>query len=142
MCPMMYGFYPIYLSEQLRRQVPLTTPILPMKTEKQRHEITCPRLPVRNNANGIGNTTSCEIGCLTIWSRGLTQNFQSRQPLQKDIPPSPPPDLPEAVPISGEIRWGDQFAPHRSTEAIIREGSEFMDHWEVQIESSEDAAGA
>lgn len=79
----------------------------------------------------------------SLFGAGGSHSEFSKQAAPAERHPSlPPPDLPEAVPISGEIRWGDQFAPYRSTEAIIREGSEFMDHWEVQIESSEDAAGA
>lgn len=45
------------------------------------------------------------------------------------------------MPTSGEGEWrheADQLAP----EAFIREGSEFMDHWEVQMESPEDTARA
>lgn len=51
----------------------------------------------------------------------------------------PPRDLPGAVPFSGEREWGDRLL---HTEAMVREGSELMDHREVRVESSEDAAGA
>lgn len=51
----------------------------------------------------------------------------------------PPRDLPEAVPISGE---GGGATSLLHTEAMVRAGSELMDHWEVRVESSKDAAGA
>lgn len=48
---------------------------------------------------------------------------------------------PGAVPTPGEAKWRGDAARLLCTAAFVGEGSELMDHWEVQIESSEDAAG-
>lgn len=50
--------------------------------------------------------------------------------------------LPGAVPTAGRAKWRGDAASLLCTEAFTGEGSEFMDHREVQIESSENAAGA
>lgn len=67
-------------------------------------------------------------------------NFQSRPPLQKGV------FLPETClwqwPPQGRESGDMKQTSLLHTEAFIREGSEFMDHWEVQIESPEDTAGA
>lgn len=51
-------------------------------------------------------------------------------------------DLPGTVPTPGEEGEEVTQTSVLCTEGFIGEGLEFMDHWEVQIESSEDAAGA
>lgn len=60
--------------------------------------------------------------------------------LQKPIPSKACPA--GAVPTAGEAKWRGDAASLLCTEAFIGEESEFMDHREVQIESSENAAGA
>lgn len=76
---------------------------------------------------------------LTIQSRVSPRMSEPAAPAESHFPPR---DLPGAVPSSGRESGEETQTSLLCTEAFIGEGSEFMDHREVQIESSENTAGA
>ena len=87
-----------------------------------------------------------QVGQAVIQRWGLTRTCQSREPLQRGG------SLPETHQGSAHLDWGREWIGRGGvaetqtcvlfTEVFIGAVSEFMDHREVQIESSEDAAGA
>lgn len=77
---------------------------------------------------------------LTLQRRGFLYKMPRQPaPAERCFPLG---DLPETVPTSGEGGREVTKTSVLCTEDFIGEGLEFMDHWEVQIESSEGAAGA